>query len=164
MIAVVCAVVKQLMELRRGREGNDNQQVGHEQAGECVLPRFGVSKPLHFHPFKALYRPSQNDCCKNNPPLFNEGVRKGLLQRLAVGCGYCLHVWRLACVRVCGCVIEEGAAGIVMTHGAATGINLVLGSAGCQPAVRGNLPRTDFDPEVTRGKSKHSAQRPNAAG
>jgi hypothetical protein len=81
MISVVCAVVKQLMELRRGREGNDNQQVSREQAGECVLPRSCVSKPLHFHPFKALYRPSQNDCCENNPPLFNEGVRKGLLRR-----------------------------------------------------------------------------------
>jgi len=51
-----------------------------------------------------------------------------------------------------------------MAHGAATGINLVLGSAGCQTAVRGNLPRTDFDPEVTRGKNERSAQRPNAAG
>jgi hypothetical protein len=51
-----------------------------------------------------------------------------------------------------------------MAHGAATGINLVLGSAGCQPAVRGSLPRTDFDPEVTQGKNEHSAQRPNAAG
>jgi hypothetical protein len=51
-----------------------------------------------------------------------------------------------------------------MAHGAATGINLVLGSAGCQPAVRGSLPRTDFDPEVPRGKNEHSAQRPNAAG
>jgi len=40
-----------------------------------------------------------------------------------------------------------------MAHGAATGINLVPGSAGCQPPVRGSLPRTDFDPEVTRGKS-----------
>ena len=50
---------------------------------------------------------------------------------------------------VCGCVIEEEAAAIVMAHGAATGINLVLGSAGCQLAVRGSLPRTDFDPEVT---------------
>ena len=87
-----------------------------------------------------------------------------LLQRLAVGCGYCLHVWGLARVRVCGCVIEEEAAAIVMAHGAATGINLVPGSAGCQPAVRGSLPRTDFDPEVTRGKNEHSAQRPNAAG
>jgi hypothetical protein len=26
------------------------------------------------------------------------------------------------------------------------------------------LPRTDFDPEVTRRKNEHSAQRPNAAG
>jgi len=50
-----------------------------------------------------------------------------------------------------------------MAHGAATGINLVLGSAGCQPAVRGSLPRTDFDPEVTRGKNAFGA-RPNAAG
>ena len=80
-----------------------------------------------------------------------------LLQRLAVGRGYCLHIWRLACVRVCGCVIEEEAAAIVMAHGAATGINLVLGSAGCQPAVRGSLPRTDFDPEVTRGKNAFGA-------
>jgi hypothetical protein len=78
MIAVVCAVVKQLMELRRGREGNDNQQVGHEQAGECVLPRFGVSKPLHFHLFKALYRPSQNDCSEKNSPLFNKGGEDGV--------------------------------------------------------------------------------------
>ena len=92
------------------------------------------------------------------------GLYLVLLQRLAVGCGYCLHVWRLACVRVCGCVIEEEAAAIVMAHGTATAINLVLGSAGCQPAVRGSLPRTDFDPEVTRGKNEHSAQRPNAAG
>jgi hypothetical protein len=51
-----------------------------------------------------------------------------------------------------------------MAHGAETGINLVLGSAGCQPAVRGSLPRTDFDPEVTRGKNEHSAQRPIATG
>jgi hypothetical protein len=51
-----------------------------------------------------------------------------------------------------------------MAHGAATAINLVLGSAGCQPAIRGSLPRTDFDPEVTRRKNEHSAQRPNAAG
>jgi hypothetical protein len=87
-----------------------------------------------------------------------------LLRRLAVGCGHSLHVWRLACVCVCGCIIEEEAAAVVMAHGAATGINLVLGSAGCQPAVRGSLPRTDFDPEVTRGKNEHSAQRPNAAG
>jgi hypothetical protein len=43
-----------------------------------------------------------------------------------------------------------------MAHGVATGINLVLGSAGCQPAVRGSLLRTDFDPEVTRGKNEHS--------
>jgi hypothetical protein len=40
-----------------------------------------------------------------------------------------------------------------MAHGAATGVNPVLGSAGCQPAVRGSLPRTDFDPEVTRENS-----------
>jgi hypothetical protein len=57
MIAVVCAVVKQLMELRRGREGNDNQQVSGEQAGEYVLPCFGVSKPLHFHPLKHFTDP-----------------------------------------------------------------------------------------------------------
>jgi hypothetical protein len=53
---------------------------------------------------------------------------KGLLQRLAVGWRYCLHVWRLACVRVGGCVIEEEAAAIVMAHGAATGINLFWGA------------------------------------
>jgi hypothetical protein len=79
MIPVLCAAVKQLMELRRGCEGNDNQQVSGEQAGECVLPRFGVSKPLHFHPVKALYRPSQNDCCEKNRPLFNKEARTGLL-------------------------------------------------------------------------------------
>ena len=76
-----------------------------------------------------------------------------LLLGLAVGRGDCLHVRRLACARVCGCVIEEEAAAIVMAHGAATGINLVLGSAGCQPAVRGSLPRTDFDPEVIRERT-----------
>jgi hypothetical protein len=59
VIALICVVMKQLMELRGGREHNDNQQVSGEQAGECVLPRFGVSKPLHLHPFKALYRPWQ---------------------------------------------------------------------------------------------------------
>jgi len=51
-----------------------------------------------------------------------------------------------------------------MAHGAATGINLVLGSGDCQPAVRCNLPRTDFDPEVAQGKNEHSAQWPNPAG
>jgi hypothetical protein len=94
MLAATGILMEQLVKLGGSSENDDNQQVGHEQAGECVLPRFGVSKPLHFHPFKALYRPSQNDCCENNPPLFNEGVRKGLLQRLAVGCGYCLHLRR----------------------------------------------------------------------
>jgi hypothetical protein len=84
MIAVVCAVVKQLMELRRGREGNDNQQVSGEQAGECVLPCFGVSKPLHFHPFKALYRPSQNDCCeKRRGRSHRNGARRGDRDHLA---------------------------------------------------------------------------------
>src|SRR5438876_11326280 len=50
-----------------------------------------------------------------------------LLRRLAFRSGYCLHVWRLACVRVCGCVIEEEAAVIVTAHGAANGINWFWG-------------------------------------
>jgi len=78
MIAVVCAVVKQMMELRRGREGNDNQQVSREQAGECVLPRFCVSKPLHFHPFKALYRPSQKIVMRTTRRSSMRGVEEGV--------------------------------------------------------------------------------------
>jgi hypothetical protein len=78
MIAVVCAAVKQFMELRRGRERNDNQQVSREQAGECVLPRFGVSKPLHFHPFKALYRPWQKIVMRTTLRSSMRGVEEGV--------------------------------------------------------------------------------------
>jgi hypothetical protein len=77
-----------------------------------------------------------------------------LLQRLAVGCGYCLHLWRLACVRVCGCVIEEEAPAIIMAHGAATAINLVPRSAGCQPAVRGRLAANRFRFRSHLGKER----------
>src|SRR5205823_6236407 len=37
------------------------------------------------------------------------------------------------------------------------------GSAGCEPAVRGSLSRTDFSPQIELVKG-HSARRPNAAG
>ena len=48
MIATVRVMVKQLMELRGGYERNNNQEVSDEQAGECVLPSFGVPKPRHL--------------------------------------------------------------------------------------------------------------------
>jgi hypothetical protein len=71
-------MVKQLMQLRGGCERDDNQQISDEQTNERPLPAFGVAKSLHFHPFKALYTPSQNDCCEKNPPLFNKGGEDGV--------------------------------------------------------------------------------------
>jgi hypothetical protein len=55
--------------------------VSGEQAGECVLPRFGVSKPLHLHPFKALCRPWQKIVMRTTLRSSMRGLRKRLLQR-----------------------------------------------------------------------------------
>lgn len=80
MLAATGILMEQLVKLGGSSENDDNQQISDEQTNERALPAFGVSKPLHFHLFKALYRPSQSDCCENNPSLFNKGARTGLLQ------------------------------------------------------------------------------------
>jgi hypothetical protein len=73
MPAATGILMEQSVKLGGRSENDDNQQISDEQTNERALPAFGVAKSLHFHPFKALYRPSQNDCCEKNPPLFNKG-------------------------------------------------------------------------------------------